>query len=190
METITAISKKTEFKTLKTNQKPKDNPAYITRVIIAFIIILFVSFQVQAQRFWLTTYEFPYGPKTGITLTKDNCLFVGIENGVIKSCDEGNHFEISLKSSAVYTVFSNNEGKVLAGGSGKIFITDSTGQNWDSISINSSYPVIQFAENSKGDIFAIASGYSDEEQLYTGDGVFISEDKGLTWTQRNAGLGA
>ena len=189
MKTITANSKKTEFKTLKTIQKPKDNPTYIKRAIFAFIIILFVSFQAQAQRFWLTTYEFPYGPKTGITLTKNNCLFVGIENGVIKSCDEGNHFEISLKSSAVFTVFSTKEGKVLAGGSGKIFITDKTGQNWDSISINSPYPVIQFVENSNQELFAVTSAYSDSLMNFVGSGVFFSDDKGLTWIPRNYGLG-
>lgn len=157
----------------------------------AFLLFIFLNLavQAQAQRFWLTTYEFPYGPKTGITLTKSNCLFVGLTKGVIKSCDQGNHFDRVLKSSAVFTVFSTKEGKVLAGGNGKIFLTDPSGQSWDSISINSSYPVIQFAENSKGDLFAIASGYSEEEEIYTGDGVFISEDNGLTWTKRNSGLG-
>ncbi len=157
----------------------------------AFLIFIFLNLavQVQAQRFWLTTYEFPYGSKTGITLTKDNCMFVGLTNGVIKSCDEGNHFDRVLKSSPVFSIFSTKDGKVFAGGVGKIFLTDSSGQNWDSISISSSYPVIQFAENSKGDLFAIASGYNDEEEIFTGDGVFISEDKGQTWTQRNTGLG-
>lgn len=161
----------------------------ILQPVFLLFIFLNLAAQVRAQRFWLTTYEFPYGPKTGITLTKSNCLFVGLSNGVIRSCDEGTHFDRVLKSSAVFTIFSTKEGKVLAGGNGKIFITDTSGQNWDSVSINSSYPVIQFAENSKGDLFAIASGYSNEEQIYTGDGVFISEDKGLTWAQRNAGFG-
>jgi hypothetical protein len=189
MKTITEISKKTAFKTRKTTQKPKVNPADFAPVIFAFIIILLFAFQVKAQHFWLTTYEFPYGPKTGITLTKENCLFVGIENGVIKSCDEGNHFEISLKSSAVFTVFSTKEGKVLAGGSGKIFITDRSGQNWDSISIDSPYPVIRFVENSNQELFAVTSAYSDSLRNYVGSGVFFSDDKGVTWIPRNNGLG-
>lgn len=79
---------------------------------------------------------------------------------------------------------------MLAGGIGKIFITDSSGQNWDSVSINSVYPVIQFAENSKGNLFAIASGYDNETEDVAGDGVFFSDDKGFNWTQRNSGLGA
>lgn len=189
MKTIKEIFNKSEFKRLKTFQKPNGNPVTITPVILVFLAISFFSFQAHAQRFWLTTYEFPYGPKTGITLTKNNCLFVGIENGVIKSCDEGNHFEISLESSAVFTVFSTKEGKVLAGGIGKIFITDSSGQNWDSVSINSSYPVIQFVENSKGDLFAITSVYDDSLRNYVGSGVFFSGDNGLSWTPRNNGLG-
>lgn len=186
MKIITEISKNTGFKT----QKSKYNPAEIATFKFAFIFIFFISLQAKAQQFWLTTYEFPYGPKTGITLTKNNCLFVGFENGVIKSCDEGNHFEISLESSAVFSIFSTKEGKVLAGGVGKIFITDSSGQNWDSIIINSTYPVIQFTENSKGDLFAIASGFDNEKEDYAGDGVFFSDDNGLNWAQRNSGLGA
>lgn len=111
MKTIKEILNKSGFKRLKTFQKPNGNPATFTPVILVFLAISFFSFQEHAQRFWLTTYEFPYGPKTGITLTKNNCLFVGIENGVIKSCDEGNHFEISLKSSAVLPYFQPKKGK-------------------------------------------------------------------------------
>jgi hypothetical protein len=189
MKTMIEILKKSEFKKQKLIQKPNCNSAHFAPVMFAFLIVLFFSFQAQAQRFWLTTYEFPYGPKTGITLTKNNCLFVGIENGVIKSCDEGNHFEISLKSSAVFTVFSTKEGKVLAGSSGKIFITDNSGQNWDSISIDSPYPVVQFVENSKQELFAVTSIYSDSLRNFVGSGVFFSDDKGLTWIPRNNGLG-
>lgn len=161
--------------------------AFATFTLLIFFLI---PSRLPAQRFWLTTYEFPFGPKTGITLTKENCLFVGVRNGVIRSCDEGKHFDLVLKSSVISSVFSTKQGKVLAGGTGKIFVADISGQNWDSISINSDYPVIQLLENSKGDLFAIASGYNSEAQFYTGDGVFVSEDKGLTWTQRNTGLGA
>lgn len=156
---------------------------------VILLIFFLISSRLPAQRFWLTTYEFPFGPKTGITLTKENCLFAGIRNGVIRSCDEGQHFNLVLKSSLISSVFSTRQGKVIAGGTGKIFITDISGQNWDSIAINSGYPVIQLAENSKGDLFAITSGYNSETQIYTGDGVFVSEDKGLTWVQRNSGLG-
>ena len=189
MKTINEILEKSAFKTLKTTQYQKDNSVDFSPVIIAFIIVLLFAFQVKAQRFWLTTYEFPHGPKTGITLTKNNCLFVGIENGVIKSCDEGNHFEISLKSSAVFTVFSTKEGNVLAGGSGKIFVTNNSGQHWDSITIDSPYPVTQFVENSNQELFAVTSAYSDSLRNFVGSGVFFSDDKGLTWIPRNNGLG-
>lgn len=189
MRTIKLFSESGNHRKQRSFSKLKVSNQHLQLAILMFLL-LNLAVQVQAQRFWLTTYEFPYGPKTGITLTKSNCLFVGLTNGVIMSCDEGNHFDRVLKTSAILSIFSTKDGKVLAGGYGKIFHTDASGQNWDSISINSSYPVIQFAENSKGDLFAIASGYSDEEQIYTGDGVFISEDKGLTWVHRNTGLGA
>lgn len=189
MKTITEIVKPKRTGHFFDFRGPKRKPAGKSIIFLVFALSLSPLCSL-AQRFWLTTYEFPYGAKTGITLTKNNGLFVGLTNGIIRSVDEGNHFERVLKSSAIFSIFSTHDGKVLAGGSGKIFITDSSGQTWDSIAIDAVYPVIQFAENSKGDLFAIASGFDSNKEDFAGAGVLFSNDRGRSWTQRNSGLGA
>lgn len=142
-----------------------------------------------AQKFWLTTYEFPFGPKTGISSINDSLLFVGLTNGVIKSDDEGGHFERVLSASHTYTVYSDNSGLVLAGGRGQVYFSQDAGVHWDSVSLNHDYPVVKFARNSVGGLFAITGEYSNDEG-YIGSGVFYSADNGYIWTPRNNGLGA
>ena len=153
------------------------------------IFLLFtISFNLFSNKFWLTTYEFPYGPKTGISLKNDTTLFVGIYNGVIKSSNSGQHFEIVLNSTAIYTIFISKSGNVFAGGKGKIFKSEDNGNHWDSISVNTKYPVVQITENSKGKLFAVTNGYDVDRQEMSGDNVLFSEDGGQSWTVRNAGL--
>ena len=159
----------------------------IKLLILTFILFISVH-QIQAQKFWLTTYEFPNGPKTGIAQPDDNNLLASYRFGILHSTNGGNHFDLVLKVSSVFSLFSTSSGNVYAGGSGKIFRSLNRGQSWDSVSINSTYPVLQFAENPQGHLFAI-TGALDLEKGYVGDGVFFSDDQGKTWTQRNSGLG-
>jgi hypothetical protein len=136
-----------------------------------------------SQHFWFLTNEFWGGPKTGITLVDDSVLLVGTTTGVLKSTDDGNHFEQVLSAFAVHTVFASSSRTVFAGGTGKIYFSEDLGTAWDSVSLNSVYPVKQIIENKYGILFAI-TGVEDE-----GDGVFCSEDNGKTWEDRNNGLG-
>lgn len=154
------------------------------------ILLLIISFaQIGfAQKFWLTTYEFPGGGKTGITTTPNGCLFVSLTNGVIKSCDEGNSFDQILQASATYCIYSTSSGKVFVGGEGKIFSTSNNGQTWDSVSVGTTYPINKIIQNSQGQLFAI-TGVLTNEDGFVGDGVFFSNDNGLSWSQRNNGLG-
>lgn len=143
---------------------------------------------VQAQKFWLTTYEFPKGPKTGIVQLNDDHLLASYQYGILQSKNGGNHFEDVLRASSVFTLFSTSSGNVYAGGPGKVFRSFDQGLSWDSVSLSSAYPVLQFTENPQGHLFAITSAL-DTEKGYVGDGVFFSNDQGKTWTQRNSGLG-
>jgi hypothetical protein len=142
----------------------------------------------HGQKFWLTTNEFPNGPKTGITKPDNQSLFASYQHGVLRSLNEGNKFEESLQSTSIFTVFSTRSGNVVAGGHGKIFRSTNLGETWDSISLNTVYPITQFAENQQGGLFAITGDLSLDNG-YVGDGVFFSDDSGKTWTQRNNGLG-
>ncbi len=137
-----------------------------------------------SQQFWLLTNEFWGGPKTGIILVDDSVLYVSTTTGVLKSTDEGKHFEQILSASSVHTVFASSSGTVFAGGTGKIYFSENSGITWDSVAINSVYPVKQIIESKYEILFAI-TGVEDE-----GDGVFCSEDGGKTWEDRNNGLGS
>lgn len=149
------------------------------------ILVLFLLWPVSSfsQQFWNLTNEFWGGPKTGISLVNDTILFVGTTTGVLKSADEGNHFEQVLSASSVHTVFASSSGTVWAGGTGKVYFSEDLGTSWDSVSINSVHPVKQIIENNYGALFAITGDFND------GDGVFCSENNGKTWESRNNGLG-
>lgn len=155
---------------------------------VGLLVTLLSTTNLLAQKFWLTTYEFPDGPKIGITLTRDTCLFAATEKRILRSFNDGRNFERVLQASAVYSVFATKTGKMMAGGVGKIFISSDLGTSWDSVSLNTVYPVTQFTEGKNGELFAI-TGALNPEQGFMGDGVFYSADDGRNWSQRNNGLG-
>jgi len=158
-------------------------------LLIAIILnLLTVPATLSSQKFWLNTTNFPNGPKTAIALVRDTCLFVGFQTGVLRSFDQGKQFDITLNTYSIFSLFSSAKGKVYAGGSGKIFRTDNLGNSWDSIPLNTVYPVTQIIENQQGELFAI-TGVLDIENGFVGDGVYYSDNEGLTWMQRNNGLG-
>lgn len=136
-----------------------------------------------SQPFWSLTNEFWGGPKTGIGLLDDTVFFVATKKGILKSVDDGEHFEQVLEAFSVYTMFVSSSGNVYAGGNGKIYFSTDKGTAWDSVSLNTNYPVIQFAESGNGGIFAIT------RLMDNGDGVFYLENNGNTWQARNNGLG-
>ncbi len=153
-----------------------------SKIIILNMLLLWPLLAIS-QQFWLLTNEFWGGSKTGITLVDDSVLYVSTTTGVLKSTDDGTHFEQVLSAFAVHTVFASSSGTVFAGGTGKIYFSENWGATWDSVSLNSVYPVKQIIENKYGILFAI-TGVENE-----GDGVFCSEDNGKTWEDRNNGLG-
>jgi hypothetical protein len=152
------------------------------------LIVFFICSETDAQKFWRVTNEFPGGPKTSIALAGDSCLFAGLINGILRSCNEGDRFDVNLHSSTIFTLYSTRAGTVLAGGTGKIFRTADLGQTWDSVSLHSIYPVVQIIENLQGELFGITGGLDQDFRL-NGDGMFYSNDSGATWVQRNQGLG-
>lgn len=150
------------------------------------ILLLGVFMNAFAQSFWLTTHEFPGGAKTGIAAVS-GCLFVSTGSGIWRSCNEGIQFDRVLTSEAVFTLYGAASGTVYAGGRGKVYLSHNNGESWDSTTI-SDYPIVQYIENSSGTLFAI-TGELTVEDGFVGDGVFSSGDQGMTWQQRNIGLG-
>lgn len=158
-------------------------------ITLTLLLITANLFQLYSQKFWLTTYEFPFGAKTGITLVDDSTLFAGFTTGVIRSLNGGYRFTESLKTRSIFTVFSTKSGSIFAGSSGKVFRSTNNGTTWDSIPLNITYPVTQIINDHQGNLFAI-TGTNDIENGYVGAGVFFSDNNGQTWTPRNNGLGS
>jgi hypothetical protein len=171
------------------NTKPKlpVNSRYNFQRILSLCFLLIAIISLQAQQFWNITNEFPGGPKTDIILVNDSCLFVGLTNGIVKSCNDGITFVTTLTAPAIYTLFTSLQGKVFAGGNGMIYFTENSGDSWDSISLQTEYPVTRIISDTEEGLFAITGAFTVENG-YVGDGVFYSED-GIVWSQRNSGLG-
>lgn len=156
---------------------------------IAFIsIFLFTVTTMSAQKFWLTTYSFPGGPKTAITIAQDSCIFLGTVDKVLRSCDNNFSWDTTLHSKNIFSLFTTGNGRILAGGAGLIFYTNDNGDTWDSVALQHNYPVIKFIQTNDGDIFAI-TGILDIEKGFVGAGVYYSDNNGKQWEQRNNGLG-
>lgn len=156
-----------------------------TTLILLAAIIGFAG-NVHAQKFWLTTYEFPGGPKTGLAGMQDSILFYSTPSMVFRSSDAGQHFDTIFTASRLYTLFLDSSRVLYGGGNGKIFVSMDLGLTWDSVVVGS-YPVVMFREAGSGNIFA-ATGTSDMVEGYVGDGISFSSDAGKHWHQRKAGL--
>lgn len=157
------------------------------KFILACWAIMLMSSNIFAQKFWLTTDEFPGGLKIGITGSDEGSIFVACTDGILKTTDEGHTWQNLLHTSSLYSIYAANNGVILAGGSGKIFYSNNYGVSWDSVSLNVKYSVIGFKHTSNGNLFAITGGV-DQNLGFVGAGVFVSENNGKSWTQRNNGL--
>ncbi len=154
-----------------------------SKVIILKMLLLWPLFTFS-QQFWTLTNEFWGGPKTSITLVDDSVLFVGTTSGILKSTDDGNRFEKVLSASSVYSLFSTSQEKILAGGNVKNNFSEDLGITWDSVALNSVFPVNNFIENEEKTLLATTLNFNE------GDGVFYSEDIGSTWENRSNGIGS
>lgn len=157
-------------------------------IFILFLVIKTYSIALRAQPFWQQTGVFPGGPKTGIVLVGDSCLFVSAADGIFRSCDEGEHFQAVLTTPGCQTIFASSFGRILAAGNGKIFFSDDDGMQWDSVSFPTDFSITQFAEDVSGNLYAI-TGQLLIPEGFVGAGVFFSADRGSTWEARNNGLG-
>ena len=157
-------------------------------LLLPVVIICLCCNPLTAQTFWEVQSVNTEKAMTGIALAGSDNLFVSYTQGILKSTDMGKTFEPVFETQAVYTIFASENGNIYAGGSGKIYRSTNLGQSWDSVSLNSHISVSQIIENHQGTLFAI-SGTLDFDLGYIGQGVLVSENQGVTWEQRNNGLG-
>lgn len=151
--------------------------------LIIITLLLIYPYCSKAQQFWHLTREFQGGPKTGIALIDDSLLFAGTTTGVLKSTNDGLQFQQVLTASRVHSLYASSSGILYAGGTGKIFYSEDLGATWDSVSLNTTHKVRQFAGLNDGSLFAITG------DMNQGDGVFYSGNGKTNWEARNHGLG-
>jgi hypothetical protein len=159
-------------------------------VMRLFISLLFfsISHAVLCQPGWLTTRDFPGGPKTAFAGLEDSLLFVGTANGIWKSENEGFSWTKNLNSSYIFSLHMSEQG-IVAGGKGKIFFSNDRGITWDSVSVPTAYPVDKIVKNLQQQYFIIASGFTAEAG-FVGDGVLFNNGDLQTWQPRNSGIPA
>jgi hypothetical protein len=159
------------------------------KAILTVLIILSTFFEGHSQGFWLTTPNFPAGPKTAFVGMEDSVLFVGTAEGIWKSTNEGNTWEKALTSSYVFGMYASSNGTLIAGGFGKIFFSQDKGTTWDSVKVASDLPITKIVEGKNHSFYFISSGFSNEAG-FVGDGVFYSNGDLKSWVPRNNGLPA
>ncbi|MFN8298542.1 MAG: T9SS type A sorting domain-containing protein [Chitinophagales bacterium] len=156
-------------------------------VLLTACLCFTAIIRLPAQQFWLTTHEFPGGPKTAISLQGDSVVFTSTASGIMRSLNQAYTFDTVLTNPAITALHFSNQ-YLYAGTQGKIYRTNNLGQSWDSVMLNTNNPITKFIQLPNGHIIA-GSGNVDLPG-YVGDGIFISSDEGTTWQQRNNGFGS
>lgn len=161
---------------------------FIIRILLVLVASQFLlNEKISGQTSWNLTNDFTGGPKTGIIFIQNSILMVGLTNGIMKSPNEWNNYNLIFETSAIYTLLKGNSNTIFAGGSGKIYISDDIGKSWDSASIDFNFPVIQIIKNHMGELFAL-TGKSDSNGNYESKGVFYSGDRGIPGVIASPGL--
>jgi hypothetical protein len=153
---------------------------------VGSLLFFLLSIAAFSQDNWLIIPTFPGNAKTSLAGLQDSILFAGTANGVWRTGDAGFRWSRPLKSSIIYSVHASKSGKILAGGEGKIYYSLNKGVDWDSVSVNTDYPISKIVETSDGEFFFI-TGISTLDG-FVGDGVFYNNGDMINWEARNTGL--
>lgn len=157
------------------------------KALFIFIAVSLGSLTGLTQGFWITTRDFPGGPKTAFAGVQDSILVVGTARGIWRSENEGFSWTKALSSSYIYCLHASGTDTLLAGGKGKLFFSYDKGITWDSVSVTTSYPIVKIVENNDQEYFFISSGFTNEDG-FVGDGVFYNNGDLRNWEKRVTGL--
>lgn len=162
---------------------------FLLKISLTLAIVVLWQAGARAQQFWLSTYEFPFGPKTSLALSGDTALLVGLTHGVARSVNEGLQFTQTLTGGHTHCLLTDNAGHVWAGSEGMIYRSEDAGLTWDSVNLGHDFAVVDMVRHPQAGLFAV-TGELDNALGYVGGGVYFSGDEGTNWTPRNEGLGS
>jgi hypothetical protein len=148
-------------------------------------LALFLYQTSPAQSFWKPTGTISDTSAfhSGILYSeRTHTLFISTYNmGIFKSTNAGNNWTkvLSLpKDQPILSLFETKQGDLFAGGKGKIFRSDSSGEQWDEFSVD--LPEVKsIAEDKSGNLYACSQ---------FGPGILKSSDHGQTWNSFSNGL--
>jgi photosystem II stability/assembly factor-like uncharacterized protein len=137
--------------------------------------------------------DFISGRSLAVTSDDPNIVYLGNSQGVFKSEDGGESWELIhvINDVSSLTIDPNNNEIIYVGtGEGKLIKSINGGLNWQSKTIISgdfNYFISSIkVSNTNSNLVLIGTGYWDFDQ--NAKGVYKSENGGETWTEINAGL--
>jgi hypothetical protein len=168
-------------------------------ILNILLLVVVTEFSASGQKFWLTSYEFPYGPKTSITGISDNDgmqwqhipITIDGRGVILNEINVGNSLGLNISpEDSVYLTVSGVSGSAAVQLNLNKSIDDVTNSNhWNCRNVNKSsfwwldrlLNGIHFAKN--GDWYSSVRGSG------TFGGTYFSKDKGKTWNHHSQGLG-
>ena len=116
-------------------------------------------------------------------------LFTGTaRDGIWKTRNGGQTWRNTLPNrQTIYSLCVSAAKLIIAGGTGKIYFSTTLGETWDSVRLDTPYPIMQVLEDQRGGFLALTF-YEDADTPPIGDGIFYSYKDIQRWQPRNTGL--
>lgn len=161
-----------------------------------YVLALLYCGVLRAESIWHpldnSSYEQGITTAIGVHTPSDNIIMTTWNKGIFRSTDDGATWHnVFATDSSLHCVAMRNDGVLFVGGvRGYVFVSRDSGATWSRTKINTLYPVSKIGFTATGRIIA-ATGVIEDREGYAydaGDGVFVSDDDGTTWSARNTGI--
>ncbi len=160
------------------------NEGKMKNIFIIFIVITGFTFaQLNDSDFWEQTNGPYFTNITTMSIGNNNKIYCGTDNlGIFEKTNSEDSWtrKHSLGGEYIYSIASDSNGYVFAATAWGLYRSSDSGENWEMIVRGDEDPSIVYVyilENGK----IIGGSYSK--------GIYVSEDNGNTWVQKNNGLG-
>lgn len=164
-------------------------------ILIFCLFFLFEVLPASSQTFWREVNSTPFAATINTCVavhpTTDD-LFVGTASlGIFRSVDAGTTWQnVYQTDSTIFSLFIRSDGVMIAGGRGCVYRSADNGATWSQHRFAGSHPVADVLFLPDGAILLGTGEIEDRDEtgVDVGDGVFLSQDGGVTWTKKNNGL--